>query len=209
MDISDLILTDEQWAAMSEEEKLKAVRDGLATSSHLEDIQKNGSPELQEACKPFLTEAKTDIAKIFDAVRGKINKGIMPEFSLPKINHEAMRNHRSKQTFDFTSSAALINELSALVELWKKNLDQDVQPVIVAIFSDGTSAIVETISGAGQNGIAIEGLVGGQRCMLITHQASLQIFCYAEKIKDGSQPRIIGFYPNAPERTTSEDVDSE
>jgi hypothetical protein len=208
MDISELLaFTDEQWAGMSEEEKLKAVRDGRINASIIRDIQKNGSPELKEACEAMLAEAEKERSKLFEMISGKSIMAFMPETSLPPVDYEAMTNLGAQHTFDFTSSSALIEALSIQVEQWKKKLPEDTQLVLTAFLNSGTAVVVENIFAAGHNGIAIEGWINNQRCMLMVHQNSFQVIWSAEKVGDGSKRRTIGFYLGAPKRTDSEDAE--
>ena len=200
LDISEHVITNEQWASLSEEEKLKAVRAGNVSSEQVQDIEENGSPELKAACIDLLAEVGKVRLKLFDSIKGKTKFPFMPEISLPPVDYEAMTNLGAQHTFDFSSSSALIQALSIQVEQWKKKLPEDTQPVLTAFLSNGTAVVVENIFRAGHNGIAIEGWINNQRCMLMVHQTSLQIICSAEKVKDGSQRRAIGFYPGASER---------
>ncbi len=95
----------------------------------------------------------------------------------------------------YESSGALIKHLAERIEFWKKSIQENSQPVILVILSNGVKIRAENLTQQGHNGIIIEGTIEEHHCMILAHQATLQILCYIEKIKDKKQRKNpIGFH---------------
>lgn len=92
------------------------------------------------------------------------------------------------------SSSALIQRLQLRVEWWLNHLPSDQQPVILAILSNGMGVYVNALSAEGHNGVVIEGNLPDQGpCMIVAHQATVQLLCFIEKVEVGQPRRAIGF----------------
>lgn len=121
-------------------------------------------------------------------------RSIQPSFQLPDVDLSSIRIPTPEERHEYESSAVFINRLAERVRLWKEKLPADVQPSIIALLTNGVAIQVATMWQEGHNGIGIEGTLNGEPCMVITHQASLQLLCYAEQIKEEKQRRSIGFF---------------
>lgn len=93
----------------------------------------------------------------------------------------------------YQSARALLQRLSQTVTEWRKQLDDDVQPAILAIMNGGIQIDVERMAQESFHGIRIEGLLNGNPCMLLSHQSSVQLLCFVQKIEQEKQRRKIGF----------------
>ena len=91
------------------------------------------------------------------------------------------------------SATELLDSLEKTIHEWRRRLPPDAQPVIRALVSSGGSVIVKEIAEQGHNGIAIRGESGGSECLLLVHQATLQLLCTIEKVEDEKQRYRIGF----------------
>jgi hypothetical protein len=68
------------------------------------------------------------------------------------------------------------------------------QPVILAVLANGVLIEAHEFSEAGHHGIAIRGrLADGSECLMLVHQASLQLLCRVVKTEDVKQRYPIGF----------------
>jgi hypothetical protein len=76
---------------------------------------------------------------------------------------------------------------------WRNSLPEGYQPTIVAVLHGGVQIDVLKLSEASFHGIRIEGTLAGNSCVMLAHQSSVQILCYATKIQESSPKRSIGF----------------
>jgi queuine/archaeosine tRNA-ribosyltransferase len=97
------------------------------------------------------------------------------------------------QENSYQSARALLQRLSQTMTDWRKELDDDVQPAIVAILNGGIRIDVERMAQESFHGIRIEGLLNGNPCMLLSHQSSVQLLCFVQKIEKEKPRRKIGF----------------
>jgi hypothetical protein len=113
--------------------------------------------------------------------------------SMPNIKMPQIKVPTAEEIHRFESSGVLIARLEERVKLWQQSLSSNTQPAIVAILANGLEIRVTSLSQEGHNGIAIEGLITGKQCMVVAHQAGLQLLCYIEEVQDEKQRRSIGF----------------
>ncbi len=97
------------------------------------------------------------------------------------------------QENSYQSARALLQRLSQTVTDWRKELDDDVQPAILAILNGGLQVEIERMAQESFHGIRIEGLLNGNPCMLLSHQSSVQLLCFVQKIEKQKPRRKIGF----------------
>lgn len=57
----------------------------------------------------------------------------------------------------------------------------------------GIQIEVERMAQESSHGIRIEGLLNGNPCMLLSHQSSVQLLCFVQKIEPAKPRRKIGF----------------
>jgi hypothetical protein len=92
------------------------------------------------------------------------------------------------------SSSGLLKNLDKLIDEWLRELPQDAQPVIVAILANGVTIDAREFSEAGHNGIGIRGRLGdGSDCLVLAHQANLQLLCRVVKTDNPRERYPIGF----------------
>jgi len=124
------------------------------------------------------------------------NPGALDLSSLryPRPHDEASQQiMENVQENSYQSSRALLQRLSQTMSDWRKELDEDVQPAIVAILNGGLRIDVERMAQESFHGIRIEGLLNGNPCMLLSHQSSVQLLCFVQKIENEKPRRKIGF----------------
>ena len=97
------------------------------------------------------------------------------------------------QENSYQSARALLQRLSQTMTDWRKELGDDVQPAILAILNGGLQIDVERMAQESFHGIRIEGLLNGNPCMLLSHQSSVQLLCFVQKIEKEKPRRKIGF----------------
>ncbi len=122
----------------------------------------------------------------------EVFQNIHPSVEPPKLDADQL--HLSgKEINDYRSSGELIRSLANTIRLWRENTPADAQPAITAILSGGMQISVTRLAQESFHGIRIEGHVGGNPCMLLTHQSNVQLLCYIEKIAKEVPERKIGF----------------
>ncbi|WP_251358317.1 hypothetical protein [Kangiella sp. TOML190] len=121
----------------------------------------------------------------------EIFQNIHPNVEPPKL--DANQLNANQAVNDYRSSGELIRSLANTIRLWRQNTPADAQPAITAILSGGMQISVTRLAQESFHGIRIEGHVGGNPCMLLTHQSNVQLLCYIEKIAEEVPERTIGF----------------
>lgn len=118
-------------------------------------------------------------------------------FSSPVVtmpHTEAKLTQASEQQQDFQKSAGvLMRSLADTVVEWRQQLPEDQQPAILAILHGGVQIQVERLSQESYHGIRIEGTMNGNPCMVLSHQSTVQLLCFVQKIEKEEFRRRIGF----------------
>ncbi|PYK08412.1 MAG: hypothetical protein DME61_09930 [Verrucomicrobia bacterium] len=100
----------------------------------------------------------------------------------------------------YESSATLIKFLEARIKEWRKAIPKDAEAVVLGILANGTVIDAHHLVAQGHHGIVIEGVLfspddssGASPCMVVAHQANLQLLCYVRQVPKPRRPRVIGF----------------
>lgn len=128
----------------------------------------------------------------------------MKNWALPSISiPEPIRMHHIP-TFEennrFQSAGALLQRLADSISQWRSALPEEVQPAIIAILQGGIQVDVERLAQESFHGIRIEGRIKGSPCVVLAHQATVQLLCFVQPILPPERPRRpIGFVINGEE----------
>lgn len=128
-----------------------------------------------------------DLAKRIGEI--KIPRPVL-DFQIPQVHIPTPAERDSYQ-----SSKELIRRLAATIKIWAAQAPEKTQPAILAVLNNGAAIQVRQLASEGHHGIRIEGMLGDVPCMLLTHQASVQLLCYLEKVEKDEQRHTIGFHP--------------
>lgn len=158
-----------------------------------EDFEKakdlNNSPigkELQRLSESSSLNTTSAIAELA--------KNFIPQYQMPKLEPMPLPKFKSfEEINEYNSAKVLLQRLDAYYTNWSKQLDSDCQVVIYALLPNGAAITVKNLTQEGFNGIAIEGILNNAECLLLTHQASLQFLCVAEKVTEETPRQKIGF----------------
>lgn len=98
-----------------------------------------------------------------------------------------------EERHSFESSKDLIQSLVVTIRQWKKSQSDACQPAVLALLHGGVQIEVSRLTNVSFHGLRIEGSLNGRPCVVLAHQATVQVLCYpAEPVKE--QPRRkIGF----------------
>ncbi len=113
---------------------------------------------------------------------------VPPGYQIPKGHAPTPQEIQSGD-----SAGNMLRRLAQTIIEWREALPEDAQPVVTAIASGGVSVIVERMTQESHHGIRIEGNINGNPCMLLVHQANLELLCYIEKVQEVEFRRKIGF----------------
>jgi hypothetical protein len=111
---------------------------------------------------------------------------------MPNVQ-EILAHMPSEEKHRFESAGEFVRRLAHRVAKWRERLPDDEQPVILALLPNGGSVEVWSFGEDGHSSVVVEGLMDGSPCMFISHQASLQILCYTQKVEPEKR-RSIGFH---------------
>lgn len=128
--------------------------------------------------------------KLSHAFKGSI-------FGMPMSSVRSMpampRIPTAKEQNSFQSADVLVKCMAQTVTEWRKQVTEDTQPVVLAILQSGVQINVSLLAADSFHALRIEGTIDGSPCMLLTHQASVQLLCFVAKVEQESQRRRIGF----------------
>jgi len=114
--------------------------------------------------------------------------------TLPQIDPTQLRNPSSEAQNEYQSAGALMRRLAHTIAEWRRQLPEGVQPALMAIVQGGPQIQIRSLAQEGFHGIRIDGYIGEAPCILLAHQATVQILCYVEEIRPPEKPkRNIGF----------------
>ena len=140
-----------------------------------------------------------DLSKIMQGI-GKVpnlhlDRAVtMPRFEIPRMPTE-------EEKHAYASSGAMIRRLAMTIRMWRKQIPKDAQPVILAILANGTPVRVSRLIQEGHNGVIVEGEVANSPCLVLAHQATLQLLCYVEHMEKPENKRApIGFHYQGQEK---------
>jgi hypothetical protein len=106
----------------------------------------------------------------------------------------------TEESHEFESAGALLDRLERTITEWRAKLPSNAQPLIEAIVPGGWVVVCEFVE-QGHNGIAIRGKAGDRECLLLVHQANLQLLCTIDKLDDEKPRTKIGFVRLGGKRT--------
>jgi hypothetical protein len=93
----------------------------------------------------------------------------------------------------YQSAATLMRRLARTIRQWRASLPDGLEPAIMALLHGGLQIRVDCLAQEGFHGIRIQGTLDGTPCMVLAHQASVQLLCHARKSEPERKPRRIGF----------------
>jgi hypothetical protein len=117
-----------------------------------------------------------------------------PIFALPSMTippPPLIPSPRERESYK--SAAVLIRRLAETITAWRQALPTDEQPLVVALLHGGTQIDVDLLAVESFDGIRIEGKVGTSPCMVLAHQATVQLLCIVQKVEKEEFRRKIGF----------------
>jgi hypothetical protein len=97
-----------------------------------------------------------------------------------------------EEAHEYESAGALLDRLERTIKEWRTRLPENAQPLIEAIVPGGWIVVCDFVE-QGHNGIAIRGKAGDRDCLLLVHQANLQLLCTIEKLDSAKERTPIGF----------------
>lgn len=86
-----------------------------------------------------------------------------------------------EEAHEYESAGALLDRIERTIREWRDRLPENAQPLIEAIVPGGWIVVSDFVE-QGHNGIAIRGKAGDRDCLLLVHQANLQLVCTIEKL---------------------------
>jgi len=155
--------------------------------------------------KPFMKALEaTDndpTRKAFDAIGA--NRRSMEQLHLPALRvPECPRPDvpGPEESNAYQSARALMMRLADSISQWRHQRPADRQPAILAVLNGGLQIAVERLAEESFHGIRIEGRIDGNPCMVLAHQATVQLLCYIEIVEKEESRRCIGFIINGEEQ---------
>jgi len=117
----------------------------------------------------------------------------LPRLQIELPHLEPVRTPNLKEANAYQSAGVLVRRLAQTVSQWRQQVPPDAQPVVLALLSSGVQINVSLLAEESFHGLRIEGTIDGTPCMLLTHQASVQLLCYVAKVENETARRRIGF----------------
>lgn len=101
-----------------------------------------------------------------------------------------------EESNNFQSAGVLLRRLADSIVQWRAQLleEENIQPAVLAILHGGLQIEVETLAQESFHGIRIEGKIKGSPCIMLAHQATVQLLCFIQQVEPPERPRRpIGF----------------
>lgn len=160
----------------------KHLESGLATPDQLHDLTLN-SPNFKQLTQ---TINKLSRLNIPDMPRGD--------------PYRVLKTHSAEEVNNYQSAGILLSRLAKSIAEWRTDLPESVQPLIIAILQGGVQIEIERLEQESFHGIRIEGKLQGAPCVVLAHQATVQLLCIAQQVDPSDTPkRPIGFVINGEE----------
>ena len=160
---------------LEEGERLKKLTDSLDLGKKLASLGLSDSIGLQASSMNSMKNIALPTVRIPEPIQ-------LPKFQTLEENN------------NFQSAGALLKRLAESIAKWRQQLPDDVQPAIVAVLHGGIQIDVASLAQESFHGIRIEGKTQGSPCVVLAHQATVQLLCFVQPIKSPEQPRKrIGF----------------
>jgi hypothetical protein len=132
-------------------------------------------------------------------------KELLKNLSFPDSVHEykpliVPKIKSFEENNEFQSAGILLKKLADSMLLWRQSIPDNYQPVVIAILNGNIQINVDRLSEESFHGIRVEGKLNGAPCMLLAHQATIQLLCLLQEICPPETPkRQIGFIINGQE----------
>ena len=172
----DLNVSDDIKRFIEEAERIRQMADSFDVAKKLRDLQ----APMEQLSRHLASIPQLDLPQL-------------PTFEPPRLP-ELPHIPTFEENNSFQSAAVLLRRLAKAVAKWRAQLPADVQPAILAILHGGIQLSVESLSQESFHGIRIEGRLEGSPCVVLAHQATVQLLCFVEPIAPPEHPRRpIGF----------------
>jgi hypothetical protein len=154
----------------------------------LDEIQNNPVSKVVEELNTRTTQVALETMEKFNTFSDSYSYPWlrMPELQIPTLPTAKERN-------EYQSAGALMRRLADSITQWRQLLPADQQPAILAILNGGIQIDVDRVAEESFHGIRIEGKMRGKPCMVLAHQATIQLLCYVENAEKETSRRRIGF----------------
>jgi len=165
------------------------------STKKLQDLLENSSlAQLADSLK------KSPMQELIEASRKSAMAFEIPKdvFDIPHI--APVRIPTPLEQNSYQSAGSLMRRLADTIAQWRTQVAADSQPAILAILHGGIQINVSLLAEECFHGIRIEGMIDGSPCMLLAHQASVQLLCYVAKVEKEEFRRKIGFIIDGEER---------
>ncbi len=131
---------------------------------------------------------------LFDAFKSlKASSSKLPDLGLKDFDLPVYVPPTHEETHSYQSAATLMRRLAKTIKQWRSSLPQGIEPAVVALLHGGVQIQVDCLAQEGFHGIRIEGTIDTSPCMVLAHQSTVQLLCYARKVEPEQKARRIGF----------------
>ena len=135
-----------------------------------------------------------------EALRHASHFDALKDFAVPKISIpdfvRPLKLATQEEMNQYQSASVLLRRLAESITQWRSQLpaQEEVQPAVRALLNGGVQIEVETLAQESFHGIRIEGKIQGSPCIVLAHQATVQLLCFIQPVQPPEHPRRpIGF----------------
>jgi hypothetical protein len=146
--------------------------------------------DFRKALESLTQSPMQKVLEEMERSRPSMDQFHLPEFRMPDVHLPDIPTHEERN--EYQSAGVLVQRIAASITQWRAQLPPDQQPAILAILTGGIQIRVKRLAEESFHGIRIEGALAGNPCMVLAHQATIQLLCYIEKIEEGHR-KPIGF----------------
>lgn len=150
-----------------------------------------GNDLLRKAVASQENEPMRNALGVIERNRPSPDQCHLPSLRIPELR--VPQAPTPEQSNAYQSARALMRRLADSIMQWRHQLPADQQPAILAVLNGGIQISVERLAEESFHGIRIEGKLAGNPCMVLAHQATVQLLCYIERVEQEEHRRSIGF----------------
>lgn len=177
--------------------KLNTLGESFMDDSINKALEAMKNDPVSKAIKALENNPMQKVIEAIEKSRPSISQYLLPELQLPEIHLPAIPTR--EEVNEYQSAGVLMRRLADSIIQWRHQLPVDQQPAILAILNGGIQIKVERLAEESFHGIRIEGKIAGNPCMVLAHQATVQLLCHIEKVEQEEQRKSIGFIINGKE----------
>ena len=146
---------------------------------------------IRQLIKEQLSDPMQQIKDQITRAMPSLNHLTTPLLDISRLELPEMPSIEERHSYE--SSKDLIQSVVSTIRQWKHSQPDTCQPAVLALLHGGVQIEVSSLTNVSFHGLRIEGGLGGRPCVVLAHQATVQLLCYPAEPATEQPRRKIGF----------------